>query len=132
QDRPGQDRPGQDRAGQGRPGQGRPVQGQSGRPGSGRPVPVGTGRAVVEQRSATLLVYLRHLPGWALPLLLAALFVGGLAWRGWGGAAVLAVLALFIGWLGYLSWPVLTPPARIGRFAMVAGLLALAVLQAGR
>jgi hypothetical protein len=77
-------------------------------------------------------VYLRQMPGWTVPLLLAGLLVAGLALRGWAGAAVLGVLAVFIGWLGYLSWPVLTPAARVVRVLMFAGPLLIAALQAGR
>jgi len=63
---------------------------------------------------------------------LAALLIGGLAVRGWIGAAALCVVAGFIGWLGYLSWPALTAAGRIGRIAAIACMLGLAVFQATR
>jgi O-antigen ligase len=86
----------------------------------------------VEQRSAVVLLYLRQLPRWVPPVVLAALLVAGLAVRGWGGAAALCVLAAFLGWLGYLSWPRLAGRGRLGRVAAVALLLGLAALQAAR
>jgi len=89
-------------------------------------------RLAVERRSAAQLVFLRQLPGWVAPLVLAALLIGGLAVRGWIGAAALCVVAGFIGWLGYLSWPALTAAGRIGRIAAIACMLGLAVFQATR
>jgi hypothetical protein len=86
----------------------------------------------VERRSAAQLVFLRQLPAWVVPFVLAALLVAGLAVRGWAGAAALCLVAAFIGWLGYLSWPVLTTPGRVVRVAMFAGALTLAVLQVMR
>ncbi len=89
-------------------------------------------RRAVERRSSVHLVYLRQLPAWVPPIVLAALLVAGLAVRGWIGAAALCVVAAFIGWLGYLSWPALSPPGRIGRAVVIACLLGLAVFQATR
>jgi hypothetical protein len=77
-------------------------------------------------------VFLRQMPAWAVPLLLAGLLVAGLALRGWPGAALLGVLAVIIGWLGYLSWPVLPPSGRVMRVLMFVAVLVVAVLQAGR
>jgi hypothetical protein len=77
-------------------------------------------------------VFLRQLPGWVVPFVLAALLVTGLALRGWPGTAALCVVAAFIGWLGYLSWPVLSASGRIVRVAMFACALVLAALQATR
>jgi hypothetical protein len=87
---------------------------------------------VIERRTALPLVYLRQMPAWAVPLLLAGLLVAGLALRGWVGAVLLGVLAVFIGWLGYLSWPVLSPSGRVVRVLMVIAPLLIAVLQFGR
>jgi hypothetical protein len=115
----------------------RPAGAQPARPGSARPgtsaAPGSSGiRQSVERRSSVHLVYLRQLPAWVPPIVLAALLVAGLAVRGWIGAAALCVVAAFIGWLGYLSWPALSPPGRIGRVAVIACLLGLAVFQATR
>jgi hypothetical protein len=78
------------------------------------------------------LVYLRHLPSWVPPVVLAALLVTGLVVRGWGGAVALCLVAAFLGWLAYLSWPALGGRGRAGRIAAVACLLALAAFQATR
>jgi O-antigen ligase len=86
-------------------------------------------RRAVEQRSAAVLIYLRQLPRWLPPVVLAALLVAGLAVRGPVGAAALCVVAAFLAWLGYLSWPRLAGPGRLGRVAAVALLLGLAALQ---
>jgi len=89
-------------------------------------------RRSLEQRSAAPLLYLRQLPRWLLPALLAVLLVAGLAVRGWAGTAVLCAVAAFLGWLACLSWPRLTGSGRLGRAAAIAALLALAALQATR
>jgi hypothetical protein len=86
----------------------------------------------VEQRSALALLYLRGLPRWLPPLVLAGLLVAGLALRGWGGAAPLCLVAGFLGWLAVLSWPRASAGGRLGRLAAVACLLALAAYQASR
>jgi hypothetical protein len=78
------------------------------------------------------LIYLRHLPAWVPPLVLAALFIAGLAVRGWAGAIALCAVAAFLGWLAYLSWPRLAGPRRLGRVVAIAFLLALAALMATR
>jgi len=92
----------------------------------------GSARRSVEQRSAVLLVYLRHLPRWVPMIVLAALLVTGLAVHGPVGAAALCLVAAFLAWLGYLSWPRLAGAGRLGRVAAVAFLLALAAFQATR
>ncbi len=86
----------------------------------------------MERRTAAQLLFLRQLPAWVVPFVLAALLVAGLAVHGWPGAAALCVVAVFIGWLGYLSWPMLTASGRIVRVAMFACALALAALQVTR
>jgi hypothetical protein len=78
------------------------------------------------------LIYLRHLPSWLPPVVLAALLVTGLAVRGWGGAVALCAVAAILGWLAYLSWPALPGRGRLGRAAAIACLLALAAFQATR
>jgi O-antigen ligase len=89
-------------------------------------------RRSAEQRSAAPLFYLRQLPSWLPPIVLAALLVAGLAVRGWAGAAALLVVAAFLSWLAFLSWPRLTAWGRLGRAAAIALLLGLAVVQATR
>ena len=86
----------------------------------------------MERRSAAQLVFLRQMPAWVLPFVMAALRIAGLAVHGWLGAAALCLVAGFVGWLGYLSWPALTMPGRIGRVVLVACALGLAVFEAMR
>ena len=100
------------------------------RPGS--PRPPSERRRSAEQRSAVPLLYLRHLPAWVPPIVLAALFVAGLALRGWAGAVALCAVAAFLGWLAYLSWPRLAGPGRLGRVAAIVFLLGLAAFMATR
>jgi hypothetical protein len=78
------------------------------------------------------LIYLRYLPSWLPPVVLAALLVTGLAVRGWGGAVALCAVAAVLGWLAYLSWPSLAAGGRLGRGVAIACLLALAAFQAMR
>jgi hypothetical protein len=78
------------------------------------------------------LVYLRHLPAWAGPMVLAAAFVAGLAMRGWAGAVALCAVAAALGWLAYLSWPRLPRAGRIGRAITIGALLGLAVYMVSR
>lgn len=66
------------------------------------------------------------------PIVLAALFVAGLALRGWAGAIALCAVAAFLGWLAYLSWPRLAGPGRLGRVVAVAFVLGLAAYMAAR
>ncbi len=89
-------------------------------------------RRAAERRSAVPLVYVRHLPTWVPPVVLAALLVTGLAVRGWGGAVALCVVAAFLGWLAYLSWPAQGGRGRLGRLVVIAVVLGLAAFQATR
>ena len=65
-------------------------------------------------------------------MVIAALFVGGLAVRGWGGAVMLLVVTAFLAWLAVLSWPALPPQTRLLRVVAIAALLALCAWQALR
>ncbi len=89
-------------------------------------------RRPAERRSAAPLIYLRQLPAWLPPTVLAALLVAGLAVRGWAGAVMLCAVAAFLGWLAFLSWPRLAGRGRLGRAVVIACLLGLAVLLATR
>jgi hypothetical protein len=86
-------------------------------------------RQSIERLSLRPAAYLRALPRWLPPVVIAALFVGGLAIRGWGGAAMLLVVSVFLAWLALLSWPAVQPPTRVLRVLTVVVLLALAVWQ---
>jgi uncharacterized YccA/Bax inhibitor family protein len=78
------------------------------------------------------LILMNGLPRWLVPVLLAVLLVAGLAISGPLGAALLGVLGLFLAWLVFLSWPALPVATRIIRLVVVAGIVAVAVLQATR
>jgi hypothetical protein len=62
--------------------------------------------------------------------LLAALAVGVFAPAPWSGLAFLVVSA-FIGWLLYLTWPRLTLPERLMRFAVLALTVAVGIINLG-
>ncbi|MCW2910634.1 MAG: hypothetical protein JWL68_5423 [Actinomycetia bacterium] len=84
-------------------------------------------RQSIERLSLRPAAYLRHLPRWLPPVVIAALFVGGLAVHGWGGAAMLLVVTVFLAWLALLSWPTLQPATRLLRVVALAVLLALSI-----
>jgi len=94
----------------------------------------GTSRArqSMEQRSAAPLLFLRQLPRWLLPGLLAVLLVLGLALHGIGSAIALIAVGLVLSWLAALSWPRLSSGGRLGRAAVIAAVAVAAVIQATR
>ena len=89
-------------------------------------------RQSIERLSLRPAAYLQALPRWLPPVVLAALFVGGLAVRGWGGAVMLLTVTAFLAWLAVLSWPALPPLTRVLRVLGLAALLALSAWQALR
>ena len=89
-------------------------------------------RQSIERWSLRPAAYLRALPRWLPPVVIAVLFVGGLAVRGWGGAVMLLVVTAFLAWLAVLSWPGLQPQTRLLRVVALAALLALCAWQALR
>lgn len=91
-----------------------------------------TARGRLEALSARPLIVMNGLPRWLMPVILAILLVAGLVISGPIGAALLGVLGLFLAWLVFLSWPALPATTRIIRIVIVAGILAVAVLQATR
>lgn len=84
-------------------------------------------RQSIERLSLRPAAYLRALPRWLPPVVIAALFIGGLAVGGWGGAVMILVVTAFLAWLAVLSWPALQPPTRVLRVVAVAVLLALSI-----
>jgi hypothetical protein len=86
-------------------------------------------RQSIERLSLRPAAYLRHLPRWLPPVVLAALFIGGLAVHGWGGAVLLLLVTAFLAWLAVLSWPALSPQTRLLRVLALAVLLALSLWQ---
>lgn len=89
-------------------------------------------RRAVEQASARPLLYLRQLPRWLPPALLAALLIAGLAVTGWPGAVALLLVAAFLGWLAYISWPSLHPQGRLLRTVAIIAVIGLAIVQVRR
>lgn len=88
-----------------------------------------TVRENVERASLKPALYLRQLPRWLIPGLVAVLFVGGIAVRGWAGAALLFVVTAFLAWLAALSWPALDTRGRALRVLILAALVGLALWQ---
>ncbi len=86
-------------------------------------------RQALETRSVNALIILNRFPRWLLIVIVLALLLGGLFIKGVVGALLLLVLAAFIGWLLAVSWPVLTPPQRWLRFAVVLLVVGSAVLK---
>jgi hypothetical protein len=86
-------------------------------------------RASLEQRSATVLLWMHQLPAWLPPVLAVAFLVLGLAVSGWGGALALAGLAVVLAWLAMLSWPRLSAHGKVLRLAVVAAVLVVAVVR---
>ena len=88
-----------------------------------------TVRESVERASRKPAAYLHQLPRWLPAVLVAALFVGGIAVHGWAGAVLLLVVAAFLAWLAMLSWPALDTRGRALRVLALAVLVALACWQ---
>ncbi len=95
-------------------------------------LPPRSSRRSAAERSAVPLLFLRQLPRWLPPVMVLVLLVTGLAVRGWAGAVALVVVAALLGWLALVSWPGLAARGRLGRAAVIACLLGLAVFQATR
>ena len=104
---------------------------KSGPPRQTRPAaPPATGfRARLERLSVGPLVLMHSLPGWLVPVLIAAFLLGGLvlpfAWAG----LLLLVPAFFLLWLLALSWPITSPGGRLLRSLVVLVLFGAAVLR---
>jgi hypothetical protein len=91
--------------------------------------PTPRARQSVEQASLKPAAYLHHMPRWLPPVLVAVAFVGGIAVRGWVGAALLLVVTGFLAWLAALSWPALGAQGRALRVLILAALVGLALWQ---
>lgn len=77
-------------------------------------------RHAVERRSATVAVFLSHLPR-ALPgLLVVSLVAAGLLAPPPANGVVLLVVALLLAWLVYLSWPAIPAQAKAIRVVVIA------------
>lgn len=89
-------------------------------------------RQAAERRSAKPLLYLHQLPAWVPPVVLAVLFIGGLAARGALGAVLLLAVAAVLGWLASISWPRLSQTGKLGRMLIVVMMIGLAAWQTTR
>lgn len=88
-------------------------------------------QSAVQRLSAPVLLRLHRLPRWTLPLVTAALLVGGLGTPpGWVPVLFLVPLGALLVWLLSLSWALLTPIARLMRLAVVVALVLLTVGRA--
>lgn len=83
-------------------------------------------RRSVELKAGPVLVLLARAPRWVPFVLVLGCVVGGLLLTGPAGALLLAVVLLLLGLQLFFAWPVLLPPQRLLR-AAVLGLIALAV-----
>lgn len=73
-----------------------------------------------------MLVWFSSRPKVLLPLLAAALLIGGLAAPTPVGVPLLILLLALVGWLTYLSWPVLGTAQQVLRAATIGLVLAAA------
>jgi hypothetical protein len=83
-------------------------------------------RQTVEQKAGPALVLLARLPRIVPFLLVLGLVVGGLLLSGPAAAVMLAVVFGLLGLQLFFAWPVLPPPQRLLRAAVLAMLVAAA------
>jgi hypothetical protein len=86
-------------------------------------------RARVEQRSATVVVWLATLPRLVPITAAAALFLIAILAGGVIGGLVLLVIATIMAWISYLSWPSVPPVLRAVRLVVLLGVVAFAVSE---
>ena len=91
----------------------------------------GTGatRAVVNQRSRTLLLRVSRLPPLVIPAATLVLMLVGLSAPLIYAIPALTVVAAFVAWLAYLSWPILSTGARFMRVFMLTVVIGCAVAR---
>jgi hypothetical protein len=78
-----------------------------------------------------VLVVLSRLPRVLPFLVIFGLLLAGLVLENVAGGVLLLALAVLLGWLLYLAWPVLQPPRRFVRLAVVLLVVASAVPRFG-
>jgi len=86
----------------------------------------------VERASAPVLLWLSARPKFLIPVLSAALLLGGLAAPLAIGVPLLVLLLVLVGWLSYLSWPVVQGAQKAVRLATVGLVLVALVLRLTR
>ena len=84
-------------------------------------------RMRVEHSSVAWVERLNRLPKWLVFLLVLACFAVG-AFLPYGGILIL-VIAAFIAWLLFLTWPRLTPPERMLRFAILVLVVVIGIVR---
>lgn len=84
-------------------------------------------RRSVELKAGPAIVLLAKAPRWVPFVVVLGLVVGGLAVSGPAGAVLLVVLLALLGLQLFFAWPVLLPPQRLLR-AAVLGLIVLVVV----
>ena len=86
-------------------------------------------RARFEAASRPVLVRMRALPTFLIPMLMAVLMFVALAVRQPWAGALLIVVSAFLAWLTALSWPAITTGSRVLRVVVDLAILALGVLK---
>jgi hypothetical protein len=122
-----------------RPGKPPPRNPTRSRPPAGRPVrqpaPLVTPaeeapvRHRVERRAAQWLLYLGRVPRWAVAVVVAALFLAGVASPGPAGAVALLALLALLCLLTYVTWRTVPANGRVLRVVVIAGLAVWAVAK---
>jgi hypothetical protein len=84
-------------------------------------------RAAVERRSATVIVFLSHLPRAVPGLLVVFLVAAGLLAKPAISGVALLVVGLLLTWLVFLSWPRLPATGRVVRCVVIAIVFAYAI-----
>ena len=84
-------------------------------------------RAAVERRSATVVVWLAHVPRLVPISAMGALFILAILAGGVVGGLLLLVIAAIMAWISYLSWPSVPPVLRVVRAVVLAGVVAFAI-----
>jgi hypothetical protein len=89
-------------------------------------------RGKVERASAPVLLWLSARPKFLIPVLTAALLLGGLTAPLAVGVPLLLLLLVVVGWLSYLSWPAVQGAQKVVRLTTVGLVLAALVLRLTR
>ena len=86
-------------------------------------------RRSVEQFSRPMLLRLRTIPRWLIPLFTVGLLAVGVLAPVPVGMVALALVLVCMLWLYYLSWPAVTTGGRLMRIAVVVMLVVIAVVR---
>jgi hypothetical protein len=88
-------------------------------------------RALVERRSALVVIWLAHVPRAIPPLAIVVVFLTGLVLPGVAGAVLLLVTVVAMGLLSYLAWPSVPARLRMIRLAILLAMLGFALSKLG-